>query len=109
RRFKESESEGFKEECQDYMSSVPCPECKGARLKPEALAVTVSGKNIVEVSRLSIYDASHWFTALSGAEGEAEAGVPGTTRGLGMPGGNRKNRSEDLTPAPLTMREMAIG
>jgi excinuclease ABC subunit A len=110
RRYKESESESFREECEGYMSSVPCPECKGARLKPEALAVTVGGRNIVEVSRLSIYDASLWFTTLAGADGEAEAGMPGAHEAIRSRTQNGKHagRGPDLAPAPLTMREMAI-
>ena len=54
RRFKETDSEFIKTELVKYMSVLPCPVCKGARLKPSSLAVTIGGKNISEVSGLSI-------------------------------------------------------
>ena len=54
RRFRETESEYTKREIESYMSECVCPTCKGARLKAEALAVTVGGKNIDEICNLSI-------------------------------------------------------
>ena len=56
RRFRETESEFIKTEINRYMSVLPCPSCKGARLKPESLAVTIGGKNICEVTSFSIKD-----------------------------------------------------
>src|SRR6185312_11221351 len=64
RRYRESESDTYKQECEEYMTSVPCTVCNGARLKPEALAVTVGKLNIVEVSQHSIYEATRWFAML---------------------------------------------
>src|SRR5579883_2675962 len=52
-------------EIERYMASRPCPACKGARLKPEVLAVTVGGRSIVEVTAMSVRDASRWFRELS--------------------------------------------
>jgi excinuclease ABC subunit A len=55
RRYKESDSAFVKEEIQArFMRSRLCPECRGARLKPEALAVTVGDKSIAEVTRFSV-------------------------------------------------------
>ena len=54
RRFKETESEFVREELAKYMSPRPCPTCKGARLKPEVLAVTIAGRNIREVVNYSV-------------------------------------------------------
>ncbi len=54
RRYEETQSEYLKAELERYMSDKPCPACKGTRLKPESLAVTVSGHNIAEVCRLSV-------------------------------------------------------
>ena len=65
RRYKQTESEGIREEIEGYMSARICPDCRGARLKPEALAVTVGGRNIVHVSRLSIVMAQRFFQALA--------------------------------------------
>ncbi len=54
RRYAETQSDYAKAEIETYMSNVPCPECKGKRLKPEVLAVTVGDKNIYELTSLSI-------------------------------------------------------
>jgi excinuclease ABC subunit A len=64
RRYKQTESEGVREEIEGYMSARICPTCHGARLRPEALAVTVGGHNIVQVSRLSIVLAHRFFQGL---------------------------------------------
>ncbi len=57
RRHGESESDWSREQIEQYMREVDCPECKGARLKPESLAVTVGGRNIYELCSLSIGNA----------------------------------------------------
>jgi excinuclease ABC subunit A len=54
RRYKETDSSQQRERIEEYMSFRPCPVCKGARLKPEVLAVTVGGKSINEFTRLSV-------------------------------------------------------
>jgi excinuclease ABC subunit A len=55
--YREAMSDEAREEIEQYMSALPCPECKGARLRPEALAVTVGGKNIWEVTKLTVREA----------------------------------------------------
>ena len=65
RRHGESESDWSREQIEQYMREVDCPECKGARLKPESLAVTVGGRNIYELCSLSIAAA---VEAMSGLE-----------------------------------------
>ena len=64
RRFKETESEFVKTEINKYMSVLPCPSCGGKRLKPESLAVTINGKNIVDVTAMSVKEAKEFFTSL---------------------------------------------
>jgi excinuclease ABC subunit A len=64
RRFRETESEFIKSELERYMVGRPCPTCDGKRLKPEILAVTVDGRNIWDVSTLSITSACEWMTQL---------------------------------------------
>ncbi len=54
RRYDETQSEYLKAELERYMSDKPCPACKGMRLKPESLAVTVAGRNIAELARFSV-------------------------------------------------------
>jgi excinuclease ABC subunit A len=64
RRFRETDSDFVKAELERYMVSRPCPVCEGKRLKPEILAVTVDGRNIWDVSTLSITAACEWVSAL---------------------------------------------
>ena len=54
------------------MVSRPCPVCQGKRLKPESLAVTISGKNIMDVSAMSVAQALEWFAAIGGVLTERE-------------------------------------
>ncbi|HEY8694134.1 MAG TPA: excinuclease ABC subunit UvrA, partial [Chloroflexota bacterium] len=65
RRYKETNSDYMKTEFfERFMSSRPCPVCKGQRLKPEVLAVTVGDKSIVEITRSSIGEALDFFEGL---------------------------------------------
>ena len=64
RRYRETYSDYIKEKMRQYMSVVPCPACGGKRLKPEALAVTVGGMNIADLSDLSVRDALHFIENL---------------------------------------------
>ncbi|WP_062522227.1 excinuclease ABC subunit UvrA [Demequina silvatica] len=57
RLHEQTESEWSREKYESYMREVPCPVCKGARLKPEVLSVTIGDKSIAEVCELSIADA----------------------------------------------------
>ena len=57
RRYRETDSEEMRESYEDYMTDTPCTACHGARLKPETLAVTVGGKNIAELTALTIREA----------------------------------------------------
>ncbi len=63
-KYTESNSEEVREYIQEYMSQIPCKDCKGARLKPFSLAVTVMGKNIYEICLLSIKDCYKFFSDL---------------------------------------------
>ncbi len=54
RRYRETDSSTQRERIEEYMSFRPCPVCKGARLKPEVLAVTVGGRNIHEFTQMSV-------------------------------------------------------
>ncbi|CAO3445262.1 excinuclease ABC subunit UvrA [Azospirillum largimobile] len=65
RRFRETDSAWTRDELSKYQSSQPCEVCKGARLKPEALAVKIRGRNISEAAELSIAGAGAWFSELN--------------------------------------------
>ncbi|MCA1832522.1 MAG: excinuclease ABC subunit UvrA [Actinomycetota bacterium] len=64
RKHDESESDWSREKIEEYMREVPCPSCKGARLKPESLAVTIGGKNLAELGQMCIADADSFVRAL---------------------------------------------
>jgi len=64
RRYRETGSEGVKQEYETFMRTTPCSACKGRRLKKEALAVTVGGKNIAEVTDYSIRDLTDFMNNL---------------------------------------------
>jgi excinuclease ABC subunit A len=64
RRYRETKSESMKRYYESFMRHINCPECEGKRLKKESLAVTVGGKNIYEISSMSIKEISKFFTGL---------------------------------------------
>ena len=64
RLYRETESENSKADIERYMVGRPCAVCQGKRLKPEALAVTVGDKNIIEVASLSVNQALQWIDQL---------------------------------------------
>ena len=70
RRFRETNSEWMKEEIQNVMTGVDCPQCHGARLKPAVLAVTVGGVNISEFTAMSVRDELDFLANLQLTERE---------------------------------------
>ncbi len=64
RRYKETTSESARRDIENYMTKRVCPTCKGKRLKPSSLAVTVNDKNIADVSNMPISDCLEWFKGL---------------------------------------------
>jgi excinuclease ABC subunit A len=72
RRYKETDSDYSREKIEEYMSVRPCPECKGARLRPESLAVKVGGLGINEVTRMSARRAIQWFEELELSDTERQ-------------------------------------
>jgi excinuclease ABC subunit A len=76
RRYKETSSDTVRAQLAQYMTTLPCPECHGVRLRGDSLAVTVGGRSMGEVCALSISDAREFFESLP---------VAGETRGPGAP------------------------
>ncbi len=64
RRHGETDSNYVRSQIEEYMQELPCPECRGLRLKRSILGVTVGGKNIVEVTDFSIIEAEEYFSSL---------------------------------------------
>src|SRR5581483_6817364 len=75
RRYRETDSQTQRERIEEYMSFRACPACKGARLKPEVLAVTVGGKNIHEFTQMSVSRALEFVDALELTEVERLIGA----------------------------------
>jgi len=64
RRYQESSSDYIRQQIERYMSIRPCPSCKGKRLKPASLAVTVADKSIADVTAFSVVEAMDWVEQL---------------------------------------------
>ena len=72
RRHSETDSDYSRDKYEAYMRETPCPACKGARLKPEVLAVTLGGKSIAEVCALSIDDCATFLKEVKLNKREAQ-------------------------------------
>ncbi len=70
RRYSQTRSEYTRSEIETYMSSIHCPVCKGKRLKPESLAVTVQGECITNITELSVREAKNFFETVHLSEKE---------------------------------------
>ncbi len=71
RRYMETKSDVMKQAYEEYMAEEECPACHGQRLKPEALGVTVNGRNLADVSAWPIYEARKFFQNLTLTEKES--------------------------------------
>ena len=102
RRYRETTSEYIRSELERFMTSRPCPTCGGKRLRAEALAVTITDRNIDEVSHFSIKDSIAWVELL--------AGVTDRTTGRRGGGETAKIGSAEIAPpgSPLSQREYTI-
>jgi excinuclease ABC subunit A len=75
RRYRDTDSSSMRERIEEYMSFRPCPECGGARLKPEVLAVTVGDKNIHQFTQMSVTRALEFLEELELTETERLIGA----------------------------------
>lgn len=76
RLYSQTESDYRRREIEKFMRVLPCPTCKGKRLKNKVLAVTISNKNIIDVTDLSIEDAKKFFLGLKVKEHEKVIATP---------------------------------
>lgn len=74
RRYRETASESTRKEYESFMRITPCKACKGKRLRPEALAVTVGDKNIAQITELSIIDLKNYLDALELTQNQLNIG-----------------------------------
>ena len=93
RRYKETDSDWSREKIEEYMSMRPCPECDGARLRPESRAVKVGGIPIHEFTQLSAKRAIEWMEqprALQPGPGDRAADPARDRRAAALPGQRRR-------------------
>lgn len=64
RRYREAFSDAMRQDLEEFMTSTPCAACHGSRLKPEALSILIGGKNICEVTALTVRDCLQFFKKL---------------------------------------------
>ena len=76
RRYRESKSDLSRREIEGCMNECDCPDCRGTRLKPEALAVTVNGKNIDECCRLSVTNMIKFMESIDFGDFKAKIAAP---------------------------------
>ena len=69
RRFEQTDSDWIRDKIQSYMSEIPCKTCKGQRLRPEALAVTVAETGIFDITLMPVSTLVEWVSSLRGADG----------------------------------------
>jgi excinuclease ABC subunit A len=100
RRYQETSSEYIRGKLEEFMSVRPCPACGGKRLKPEALAVTIAGRNIHEVTRMPVDETLLWVRGLQGI----------STTSQQQAGSNGAGMALDAQPAvsPLSPRQQTI-
>ena len=116
RRHRDSESENVRADIEaKYMASRPCDSCGGLRLKPEALAVTIGGLNITEVTSKSISEAQGWMAAVAGNDpGRStngagnSASIASLEEGVAGTGGNGARPQYVDTSEQLSEREKTI-
>ena len=101
RRHTETDSDYVRSNIEEYMTTRDCPTCNGARLKPESAAVTVGGKGIVNISRMSIAEAKAWVEQLRNGTSPAAA-----TDGHASPD-DAKLSERDLMIADQILKEIS--
>ena len=121
KRYNESGSDYIRTKLEEYMSVRPCPTCQGKRLHPVALAVTVQGKSIYDVTELPVSDSLLWIQQVQGEDVSSDWRVLQSETAAGKPNGtNGSNGSaaaellvpslngNGAAPEPLSKRDMII-
>ncbi len=99
RRYRESTSDASRRDIESYMTKHTCPNCGGARLKPESLAVTVAGHNIAKIVKLSINQGINWFETLQNNKTE-EISANSETKVIQKNEQNEQNSEQSLKLSP---------
>ena len=75
RRYRETGSDYIRQEIERYMAQRPCPACDGQRLKPQSLAVTVAGKNVIQMTSATIGQSMEWVAWLEGEDEDSPLNI----------------------------------
>ncbi|MEM7133943.1 MAG: excinuclease ABC subunit UvrA [Chloroflexota bacterium] len=108
RRFEESSSDHIRQKLEEFMSIRPCPICDGKRLKPFALAVTILGKNIHDITTLPVSESLNWFLYLRGTQPKPEWMGEVQHNSMSLNGAMHINEIKGDDYSPLTPREKTI-
>ena len=114
RRMEETTSDYIRSRLEEYMSVRPCPTCGGKRLRPEALAVTIAGSNIHEVTHMPVDDSLQWVYFLQGESIQISTAPEvsahrQSTNGRGSQAApNHGASANGASASPLTRRQSAI-
>ncbi|MBN1285870.1 MAG: excinuclease ABC subunit UvrA [Anaerolineae bacterium] len=84
RRYRETNSDYIRSKIEEYMSEQPCPDCKGRRLRSEALAVTIDGWSIDVITTMPVKDLQAWIDGLRGTTGTNGSGPKLSERDLSI-------------------------
>ncbi|MBI3362391.1 MAG: excinuclease ABC subunit UvrA, partial [Chloroflexi bacterium] len=106
RRHQESTSDYVRQKIEEYMTHRPCETCHGQRLRPEALAVTVGGQNIVEVTHSTVAKVLEWVEGLRGKRNLGKQGKSRNSVKADMSDGN--GASSLSSPVSLSPRQLTI-
>jgi len=114
RRYQETTSDYVRRKIEEFMTRRPCPACQGARLRPEALAVTVAGKSIHEISQWPVIRLLAWIDELSGFKFLQTSEILATNSDEPEPKQGAKPLREHIPEtsevfSPLTETEWLIG
>ncbi len=108
KRLRETTSDYVRNKLEEYMSVRPCPTCGGKRLRPEALAVTVAGRNIDEITSMAVDDALQWVRQLQGLPQEVALADVAALNGRAESSANGRTPNGDLDAPPLSPREVHL-
>ena len=107
RRYVETESDGVRQEIERYMSARPCADCGGKKLRPEALAVTIGGSNITDMTDRSIAQALNWINVISGEAPIAQRNAPRRPAHRPRKGNRRADTQRDRSAAAIPAQHWA--
>ena len=112
KRYQETSSDYIRGKLEEFMSVRPCPTCHGKRLRPEALAVTIAGKNIYEITEMGVGDSLRWVQWLQGEEETTPKGGGAKDKKTGSQGEQANGKVNGYVtpsaPVPLSSRQAAI-